>query len=102
MELTRDIILERLEELRPILAEEYGVNVFGLVGSYARGDAADKSDIDITYARSKEAIVTLLDISAATRHISDVLDISVDLIDWDAVKPHYKTSMTRDLVRFYG
>jgi|SRR3989304_3522113 len=45
--LTREKIVKVLQENHPYLAAEFGVSKIGLFGSYAKGQAADASDIDL-------------------------------------------------------
>jgi len=44
---TRNDILERLRELKPILREDYSVKEIGLFGSFADNLFSEDSDIDI-------------------------------------------------------
>ena len=44
---TREKIVEILQENHPYLAAEYGVKRIGLFGSYAKGQPNEKSDIDV-------------------------------------------------------
>lgn len=52
--LSREFILDRLENILPILQIKYGVKMLALFGSYARGDAMLNSDIDILISFSQE------------------------------------------------
>ena len=45
--MTRDEILRTLQELKPILIEEFGVKKIGLFGSYATNEQTESSDIDL-------------------------------------------------------
>ena len=45
--LTRQGVLEKLQEAYPYLESEYGVKRIGLFGSYAKGEAVAASDIDL-------------------------------------------------------
>ena len=42
-----DDLLNKLEQLKPVLKKDYCVKDIGVFGSYARNEATDKSDIDI-------------------------------------------------------
>jgi predicted nucleotidyltransferase len=44
---TLQTILERLRQHKPGLQRKYPVSRLGVFGSYARGEAANESDIDI-------------------------------------------------------
>ena len=43
----RQVILDKLRELKPILIRDYSVKEIGLFGSYASDDAHEESDIDL-------------------------------------------------------
>lgn len=45
--ISRDDILTKLKELKPILRRDYSVKEIGLFGSYASDTANDDSDIDL-------------------------------------------------------
>ncbi len=49
--LTKEIILERLREIKPMLQERYGVTELALFGSYARDEQTEASDIDLMVAQ---------------------------------------------------
>jgi len=44
---TRDEILQTLQELKPVLVEKFGVKKIGLFGSYATNEHTDTSDVDL-------------------------------------------------------
>lgn len=44
---TRDEILNKLKELKPILEHDYNITEIGLFGSFVRGEQKESSDIDI-------------------------------------------------------
>jgi hypothetical protein len=44
---TRDNILEKLKELKPLLQEDYSVKKIGLFGSFSDNSFSEDSDIDI-------------------------------------------------------
>lgn len=61
--LSKEEILELLRQVKPEL-EAYGVSKIGLFGSYVRGEATEKSDIDI--------LIDFQDIEHSTlRNLSD-------------------------------
>jgi len=45
--ISRNDILKKLRELKPILSREYSVKEIGLFGSYESDSATDDSDIDL-------------------------------------------------------
>jgi predicted nucleotidyltransferase len=45
--ISQNIILERLDELKPFLQKEFSVKTIGLFGSFSDNSFSDESDIDI-------------------------------------------------------
>ncbi len=102
MALTREHILARLKAMQPDIAERYGVEIFGLVGSWARGEAGPDSDIDVVYHLDETRRVSLLDLGGVWSDLNDSLNRHIDLIDWKMLKDRQKKLMQKDLIRFYG
>ena len=70
-------IEEIRQRIKPV-AKKYGVSTVWLFGSYARGEATEKSDVDLLIEGS--SIRTLFQLSALRLELEDVLQKSVDLI----------------------
>jgi len=100
--LTRSQIVASLQNISDEISRDYNLELLGLLGSQSRGTSHDKSDIDIAYKRVDGETVTLIQISAASRRLEEVLDTPIDLIDWPSLRPHYKEVMEKDLISFYG
>jgi predicted nucleotidyltransferase len=67
------------ERIRPV-AEKYNLPAVYLFGSYARGEADEKSDIDIMIDRTGTKIRTLLDLAAVYEDMEESLATEIDLI----------------------
>jgi uncharacterized protein len=76
-------------------ARAQGIELIGVVGSVARGEARPDSDIDIVY--DVIAKTTYLRIGAVAAQLEDVLGRSIDMIDRRAMKPDRWAYMGRDL-----
>lgn len=76
------------------------VEFAGLFGSCARGDASEKSDVDllIRFAAPK----TLLDLVRLEDTLSEKLRRKVDLVTEGALSPYIKDSVLNDLKILYG
>ncbi|WP_414648341.1 nucleotidyltransferase family protein, partial [Dinghuibacter sp.] len=44
---TLETILEKLRAFKPELQRKYPISSLGVFGSYARGEATEKSDVDV-------------------------------------------------------
>ncbi len=104
MELSQEHILTTLDALRPGLTQKYGVEIFGIVGSWARNNAGPDSDIDIVYRiKNMEKFLSIpWNVGALWNEFQDKFECDVDIIDWEALKPRHKNTMRKELVKFYG
>jgi len=70
-----------------------------LFGSFARGEATEKSDIDLLVRFSKPKGINWID---AALEIEDTLGRKVDLITEKSLHPLIRESVLKDLKIFYG
>jgi uncharacterized protein len=78
-------------------ALERGVELLGVVGSVARGEATAESDVDVAYAIVGEP--SLFDLGGILMDIQDDVQRQVDLVNIARVKPVFRADVERDLVR---
>ena len=65
--------------------KKYAVASFGLFGSYVRGEQCKRSDLDVLVQFSK--VPGMLGFLALERDLSQLLGVSVDLVQKEALKP---------------
>ncbi|HEY4504508.1 MAG TPA: nucleotidyltransferase family protein [Candidatus Paceibacterota bacterium] len=91
--------MPKIEEIKakavPIL-KAAGASRAALFGSYAKGNATSKSDIDILVELPDH--LSLLDFVGIQLDLEDMLDTKVDLVEYDAIKPDLKQYILKDLV----
>ncbi|MBI5619848.1 nucleotidyltransferase domain-containing protein [Candidatus Gottesmanbacteria bacterium] len=75
------------QKTAPIL-HRYGVTKAALFGSAARGQMRPDSDVDILVQMPKNA--RLLDVLGLQTELEEALARSVDLIQYDLIKPQYR------------
>jgi len=78
-------------------ARDRGIDLVGVVGSVARGEAGPQSDVDVAYAIVGQP--SLFDLGGLLMDIQSDLKRPVDLVDLGRVKPRFRAQMERDLVR---
>ena len=78
-------IVQILRESMPNLAERYSVTYLGVFGSYVRGEADRKSDLDIL-VEFKNA-PTLWELIRLERELGEKLGVKVDLVMRKTLKP---------------
>lgn len=92
---------KELEQLKvkviPIL-KKYGVIRAGVFGSFARGEATKKSDVDFLVT-IKNPKMGLLEFVAMQQEIGKTIDRKVDVFEQEAIKPNLTKSISADLIK---
>jgi len=88
-------IKEIKKKIIPIL-RRYGVKKAGIFGSVVRGEATQKSDIDILVEIERD--ISLLDFVRLQLEIEEVLGRKVDLGEYDTIKPLIKDTILKEQV----
>lgn len=96
-------MLYTIDEIRtkamPI-AIRYGVDSFSLFGSYARGEADEKSDLD--FLIRKGSMKGLLSYLGMLAELEDAFNCHVDLVMKNAIKDkEFLEEIVRDEVKLY-
>jgi len=94
---TVDEIKKRFENV----ARKYEINEAYLFGSYARGDATPKSDVDI-YMKEGNKIRTLFQLSEFRLEVKDILQKEVDVVLENSSNPKFENGIREDLLKIYG
>jgi predicted nucleotidyltransferase len=88
------------------VAEKYKLPAVYLFGSYARGEANDKSDIDIMIDRTGTAVTGLFEWSAVFLDLKDTLEKEIDMITTSGLKysrdDEFRENVNTEKVRIYG
>jgi predicted nucleotidyltransferase len=66
-------------------------------GSLARGEFSHNSDIDILVQLGDD--LSLLDVVRLNREIEEALGLSVDLVEYDSLKPRIKDKILAEEIR---
>ena len=83
--------------LLPVLAER-GIHEVYLFGSYARGEANNKSDVDIFCERG--SVKTLIELGFLKDQVEEALGKSADIIFMDTeLDDYFKEQMEKDLIK---
>jgi len=80
-----DEIVRTLRESMPDLAERYSVKRLGVFGSYVRGEADDRSDLDVLV--EFEDPPTLWELIRLERELGDKLGVKADLVMKKTLRP---------------
>lgn len=97
----RDDVLRILSEHQHQLRERYGVRSLAVFGSTARGEATDKSDVDLLAEFDRP--ITLFDLVATQQYLERVLDVEkVDLTLRDSIYPALRNDILGEALYVYG
>ena len=83
------------------VAIRYGVDSLSLFGSYARGEADEKSDLDFLLIKGN--LRGLLEYCGMINDLEDVFQCHVDLVERDAIKDkEFLKEVAKDEVVLYA
>lgn len=94
--MNRDDALDLLRTHKPMLAERFGVTELALFGSFARGQATDRSDIDVLveFGASPDWKTYF----GAVSYLEDILGRPVDMATISEVRKEIRPFVERDAV----
>ena len=78
-------IIKIIRNIKPEMESHYGVQRFGLFGSYVREKQRKKSDIDILVTFNRD--IDLFDFLDLREYLESKLHIKVDMVMESALKP---------------
>jgi len=81
-------------KVRPIL-KKYGIQKAGVFGSAAREESS-ANDVDLLVKIDRK--ISLLDFIGIQQELEDELDMKVDLVEYDSLKPSLKEDILKDEV----
>lgn len=92
-----------IDEIRAIaapIAEQYGVAAMYLFGSYARGEATPRSDLDFRIERGR--IRSLFELSALYRELAEKFQKELDLLTSQNIEPEFLKAIASEEVLVYA
>ena len=69
------------------IAKDYGIKRIYLFGSYAKGNANEKSDVDLLVEKGKP--MSLLKLSGMRQSVQDALQLSVDVVTTTGIEEDF-------------
>lgn len=91
-------IKNKIKSVQNKLNTEFEVQEIGLFGSYIRGEAREDSDIDILVTLKQDHNVGLIKFNSLKEFLSELLNIKVDLVIKDGIKPALKKYILSEVV----
>ena len=98
MTIDREHVLATLREQREHIEREYGLRMIGIVGSVARGEATDASDIDVIVDVIKApSLFRLFDAEEEMKNAIGA-GLPVEFVFRESMRPSGRRLIERDLV----
>lgn len=94
----RESVISKLTQNRRLL-EGYGVKTIRLFGSVARGEAGERSDVDLLVEFEPSAHIGMFEFSRLRRELIQLLGCDVDLATPDALHKGMKEDILREAIR---
>ena len=90
-------IKSEIRKSMPILRDKYKVKTISVFGSYVRGEQVKKGEIDILVDFSETIdLFTFIELES---FLSETIDMKVDLVMKDTLKPRIRDSILKEAVR---
>ena len=90
-----EMYMRKLHKMLPELKDKYNVSYLGVFGSYMRGEQNPESDLDVLVEFSKTP--TIFKFVNLENYLSDALEVKVDLVMRDALKPNIGKHILREV-----
>ena len=96
------LTIQNIKSLITPILQKYDVEKAYIFGSYARGDATEKSDIDIHIERGEgDKLKSLLDESSLYLDLKEALGCEIDLITRIPESKSFALNLKKDEVKIY-
>lgn len=97
--LTKRIIEDRIQH-NALRIQGFGISKIGLFGSYARQEQQEGSDIDLLVEFGRP--ISLLDFVHVKLELEELLGKTVDLVEYQSIKPRLQQRILSEEIRIYG
>ncbi|HEY9627683.1 MAG TPA: nucleotidyltransferase family protein [Coleofasciculaceae cyanobacterium] len=93
---TFEEVKQRLIQIKPKLQQIYQVTELGIFGSYARQEQTEESDVDVLI--DYDQAPTLFKLVELREDLSKVLEMKVDLVTKNGLKPRMRDRILSEVV----
>ena len=93
-----EILKNRLTEQKIYLENQFHVKKLGILGSYVRGEETVTSDLDILIEFESGYRFGLLTFCHLENYLSDLLEVNVDLVMKDSLKPRIGQKILSEVI----
>jgi len=92
--MTKEEIINKIKQIKPILIKEYFVKNIGLFGSYTTGFQSEDSDIDLLVEFEKPIGWKFFSLE---EYLENILGKKIDLVTKNALKKQLKSSILNQI-----
>jgi predicted nucleotidyltransferase len=93
---TLEEIKQTLRATKPLLQQQYRVTEVGVLGSYARGEQTQTSDVDVLI--DYEQAPTLFKLVELRDYLAQVVGVKVDVVTKNGLKPRIRERVLSEVV----
>ena len=93
----QNLTIKQIAKIAVPILKKNGVTKAGIFGSYARGEAKKRSDIDMLVKTRKG--MSLLDFVGIKLELEEKLQKKVDLVEYEVIKPRIKEQILNEEVK---
>lgn len=91
--------IDEIQRIVAPIAHSYGVKRLYLFGSYAKGTAGEKSDVDLLVEKGKP--MSLLKLSGMRQRVQEALNLSVDLVTTAGIQSDFRKEIAGTEILLY-
>lgn len=91
--------IEEIQQKIAPIAKAHNLKAVWLIGSYARGEATENSDIDFLYDRAGSLITSIIKASSMYIDVKELFNVSVDMVCLQALQQSRTPKITESFVR---
>lgn len=88
----------KIKQIQNKLKTDFCVEEIGLFGSYVRGEETKNSDLDVLITLQQNHDLGLIKFNLLKDYLSDLLELKVDLVTKDGIKPALKDYILEEVV----
>lgn len=89
-------LLLKLKSLKHKLKDDFGIEEFALFGSYARGDAKEDSDVDLTILKMRKK--DFFKRAKAIYFLEEQLNKKIDMGYFDSIRKVLKDDIRKEMI----
>jgi predicted nucleotidyltransferase len=96
--LNREIRINYLTTQKLYFADNYGIEKIGLIGSIARNENTEESDIDFVYHLKETSKLTYFQLFELEQTLKNHFNKKIELINYKYINPIIKFTSEKDLI----